>query len=182
MTNENDQDLTRSSQQKLTKYSSDLIKKGLGLAKSIQVNSDNQFIDFFLEGKRKNGEGNYQEAIQLLNKALSINPKYWDAYHARGFSYENLEDYQSAINDYNRALEINPNSAKTYSNRGNLYKELNNYQSAMEDYNQALRIDPNYLNAYHNRGNLYQSLKNYPQAIDNYSGNRMSEVYWSLLQ
>jgi hypothetical protein len=35
MTNENDQDLTRSSQQKLTKYSSDLIKKSLALVNKI---------------------------------------------------------------------------------------------------------------------------------------------------
>jgi tetratricopeptide (TPR) repeat protein len=52
MTNENDQDLTRSSQQQLTKYSSDLIKKGLNLASIINLkkntNNDNNNDKFWI--------------------------------------------------------------------------------------------------------------------------------------
>jgi tetratricopeptide (TPR) repeat protein len=54
MTNENDQDLTRSSQQKLTKYSSELLKKSLALANKVNSNLQNQKYywassDFFEE-------------------------------------------------------------------------------------------------------------------------------------
>ncbi len=73
MTNENDQDLTRSSQQKLTKSSSDLIKKGLGLAKSIQEPSESA-ESWKLRGNEFLRTEAYEEALVCYEKALEIDP------------------------------------------------------------------------------------------------------------
>ena len=45
MTNESHWDLTRSSQEKLTKYSSNLIKLGLNLSRQISLNYDSEIDD-----------------------------------------------------------------------------------------------------------------------------------------
>jgi WD40 repeat protein len=80
MANENDQDLTRSSQQKLTKYSSDLIKKGLNLAQIINKNLDQQ--KYFWASSSFLGE----DLEYISSVSISSNGKRLASYH---YSYRN---------------------------------------------------------------------------------------------
>ena len=52
--------------------------------------------------------GNCQQAIEDLNQAITLNPKYAEAYNNRGYVYMRLQNYESALNDLNRAIELRP--------------------------------------------------------------------------
>ena len=67
------------------------------------------------------------KAIEILTKALQINPNYAIAYYNRGLTYDNLSKYSSALADYTKAIQINPNYADAYYNRGNTYRNLSKY-------------------------------------------------------
>lgn len=51
----------------------------------------------------------FEEAINFFTLAISLDPKYIDAYFNRGYSYELLGDYVNARKDYQKALELFPN-------------------------------------------------------------------------
>ena len=66
-------------------------------------------------------EENYNEAINLFNEALQLNPNLADAYNTRGWTYFCLKQYERAIQDFNKAIELNPNFFEAYANRGYAY-------------------------------------------------------------
>ena len=113
--------------------------------------------------------GQYQQAIEDLNKTISLKPDYADAYNSRGNAYGNLGQYRQAIEDYNKAIGLKPDYADAYNSRGTAYAKLGQYRQAIEDYNKAIGLKPDYADAYNNRGNAYLERGNYQQAIENYN-------------
>lgn len=49
------------------------------------------------------------KALEYFTKAINANPKYAEAYFARGVCYEELKDKTNAFADYNMCLQLKPN-------------------------------------------------------------------------
>ncbi len=125
--------------------------------------------DFVIESGEKYKKGDFQGAIEDLDKAIIINPKYAEAYNSRGLTYKALKEYPKAIADYDRAIELNPKLALAYTNRGMIYHALKEYPKAIADYDKAIEINANHTYAYNSRGNIYAELKEIPKAISDYT-------------
>ena len=108
----------------------------------------------------------YKEAIQDFDKAVSLKPNYWEAYHARGIAKSGIKDDDGALADYNKALAIDANNRNPhiYSNRGNVLVRKGEYDKAIHDYNKALSIQK-FANAYSGRGFAWYYKKEYERAI-----------------
>ena len=126
-------------------------------------------IEWFEKAQMYYKVGNFNEAINALNKSIEIVPIFINAYYSRAYAYENLGNYNLAIQDYNMAIEIQPNDAAAYFGRGQLYSALNNFSSALLDYNKAIELNPKYALAFYYRGNTHGILRNYNQAINDYN-------------
>lgn len=90
---------------------------------------------------------NYKQAIAEYDKAIRLDPTYWEAYVNRGSSYDSLRQYQRAIDDFDAALRIK-RDARMYARRAQAYQGLGQYDRALQDVNEALRLDPQYPLAY----------------------------------
>ncbi len=112
-------------------------------------------------------QGNYDRAIVDYNQALTIDPKYVQAYTNRGTVYSHKGDYDRAIADYNQALTINPQDAYTLTMRGDAYNKKKQYDQAIEDYNRALEFQE-HAAIFHGRGKAYRNQKKYSQAIQDF--------------
>ncbi len=108
------------------------------------------------------------QALDYLNKAISLESGSAGSYNNRGLAYDDLGKYQRAIEDYNQAIHLNPNIAMIYSNRGNAYNNLQNRQKAIKDFNKAISLDPKYAEAYYNRGRAYYFLSQHQRAIEDF--------------
>jgi len=117
-------------------------------------------IEWFEKAQMYYKVGNFNEAINALNKSIEIVPIFINAYYSRAYAYENLGNYNLAIQDYNMAIEIQPNDAAAYFGRGQLYSALNNFSSALLDYNKAIELNPKYALAFYYRGNTHGVLRN----------------------
>jgi len=84
---------------------------------------------------------NPKEALEYLDQAIRLDPKYGDAYYNRGRTYGVLGRYQRAIEDFNQAIRLDPKYALAYTNRGIAYNNLGQHKRAIEDFNQANRLD-----------------------------------------
>jgi tetratricopeptide (TPR) repeat protein len=125
--------------------------------------------DFVIESSEKYKKGDLQGAIADLDKAITINPQYAEAYNNRGLTYKALKDYQKAIADLDKAIVLNPKMALAYTNRGIIYHALKDYPKAIADFDKAIEINVNHTYAYNSRGNTYAELREHPKAIADYT-------------
>ena len=86
-------------------------------------------------------EGEYEEALRLINIAVEIQPKSTEAWNNKAVILKELKQYKSAFGAFSRALFINRNTARVYVNRAELFMEVEWYQKALEDLNSAVELE-----------------------------------------
>jgi protein O-mannosyl-transferase len=99
--------------------------------------------------------GQYDKALEDLDKAIMLYPDYSDAYSNRGIIYSKIGLLDSALQSFNKAVALKPNAAEAYSNRGVAYAMNGQYDKALEDYDRAIELNQDYAVSYYNRGKLF---------------------------
>jgi tetratricopeptide (TPR) repeat protein len=112
-------------------------------------------------------QGNYPQAIALLNQLIYRHPENAVDYNNRGLIYFQSGETQKALHDYNTALQLNPNLASAYNNRANYHAACGELTVALADYDQALDLNPRHVRAWINRGITLRDLGKYAAAIEN---------------
>ena len=100
--------------------------------------------EHYYQGVFQGKQGNYNEAILELEKAIQSDPAYADAYNALAVVYHRQKQYQKAIENYLLAIETNPRYVKARTNLAMIYHEQGQAQKALRQLEQALQDDPAY--------------------------------------
>ncbi len=111
---------------------------------------------------------NKQDAIQLYNDCLALNPKYPHTYLNRGVTYYYLKDYEKAMADYNKAIELNPQYALALDNRASLLLDSGELEAALSDETKAIAARADFRTYYFNRARIYRKLKRYDEALKDF--------------
>jgi tetratricopeptide (TPR) repeat protein len=122
--------------------------------------SDSTSVEWFNQGNTLRADGQYQEALEAYNKALSIDPNYAEAWTYKGNTLYRLGRYQEALDAVNKSLSINPDFEVTWNNKGLILQSLSRDQEALDAYNKALSINPDYSPAKNNKRKLLNSDEN----------------------
>ncbi|HEY9799622.1 MAG TPA: tetratricopeptide repeat protein [Leptolyngbyaceae cyanobacterium] len=112
--------------------------------------------------------GDFAGALASYDKALKIQPDYYQAWNNRGSALANLEQYEQALASFDKAIEIQPNSYQAWNNRGSALANLEQYEQALASYDKALQIQPDFYQAWHNRGFAQGNLGQHEQALASY--------------
>jgi tetratricopeptide (TPR) repeat protein len=97
-------------------------------------------VDWFEKGIALGNARNISEAIESFNRAITLNPKFAEAYLMRGMCYKERDYHASqerrdylnqAISDFTKAMDINPTGPfggipkeQVFYRRGEIYREL----------------------------------------------------------
>lgn len=103
--------------------------------------------------------GDFDNAIQDYEKAISLNEKVAHVYHdlAMALAEKGLVDL--AISNYYKAIMYNhPKPEWTYTNLSGLYLQKNQPLTAIDKSNTAIKFNPNYPNSYIARGLAYAAI------------------------
>ena len=83
-------------------------------------------------------KGQYEKAIEFLDKAIEKKPDFRPALLNRGADKSEIGNFNGAIEDYEKILKFDPDNTLVLGNIGNNYKRLGLQEKAIEYYNRAL--------------------------------------------
>jgi tetratricopeptide (TPR) repeat protein len=95
-------------------------------------------------GVQASGIGRYQEAIEYLNKVISIRPDFSKAYESLGNAYFNLGQYENALSSYMKSLKLNPSSRDAMVMSAQCEIILGESGQAIQNLQSLLKKDPSY--------------------------------------
>jgi len=121
--------------------------------------------------------GNYRIVIDLLNKAIDLDPSLEEAYVERGEAHAMLGNHGQAIEDFNEVIELNSRSFKSFRGRANAYSELSNHSQAIIDFTSAIELEPvNYPELYYLRGKSHEKLGNRDEAKEDFKNAKVLRI------
>jgi protein O-mannosyl-transferase len=109
------------------------------------------------------------EAIYDFNKAIKINPGFYDAYINRGLAFTSLNKQNLALDDFETAIKLKPFFYMGYNNRGATKANLKNFKGAIIDFSKAIELEPKNGSSYINRGRVRVTLNDFEGAIQDYN-------------
>ena len=109
--------------------------------------------------------GKLDEAIEVYNKALSLNPNYAEGYNNMAIVLQKQGKLEEAIVSFKKAFSIKPDYAEAYCNMGTTLQKQGKLDEAIEAYNNALSHNPNYAQAYYNMGSSFKAQGKLDKAI-----------------
>ncbi|XP_052040667.1 tetratricopeptide repeat protein 6 isoform X1 [Apodemus sylvaticus] len=111
---------------------------------------------------------NKQNSILDFNRALTLNPKHYQAYLSRVAYYGLKGRYSKAILNCNEAIRLYPESVRAYICRGVLKYYNRNYKLGIIDLSTAVNMDKNSYTAFYNRALCYTKIGEHQMALRDY--------------
>jgi tetratricopeptide (TPR) repeat protein len=124
---------------------------------------------YYKAGIHYSQSGYQSDAIIDFSHAIELNPKYGDAYFARGTLKLALQHFEAAINDYDKAIELNPSDEPALYYRGLCKFGLKDAKGAIADFSAAIELDPGDANAYEYRGRAQAILRDRNDALNDFN-------------
>lgn len=112
------------------------------------------------EQEKGNDQGFFvKKGLDIVEKAIKIEPNNSDVYRAQAYVYEILPDVMMAVDSYTRAIELDKNNILAYVGRGHAYNMAGMLTLAHEDYQKAgsIDVDNKYMAVYSNLCRLESS-------------------------
>ncbi len=118
------------------------------------------------------GQGDHQQAIELMQRSLAINEAQGLVHYNLGTAWEAAGKPQQAIAAYERAIELEPTLAEAHLNLGVALQKRRDLEAAKECFRRALAVRPRYAEAHNNlgfallaSGQAEQALERFDQAL-----------------
>ncbi|CCX46624.1 putative uncharacterized protein [Bacteroides sp. CAG:927] len=122
-----------------------------------------------------NSHGDYQKALEDMNEAIKLQPRYAGYFINRAFLRHQTDDYYGAMSDYDYAVQLDPLNSVALYNRALLRAEVHDYNRAIDDLNQVIALHPNDYRTLYNRSIVFKEKGDYKDALKDV--NKVIEAY-----
>jgi predicted O-linked N-acetylglucosamine transferase (SPINDLY family) len=109
--------------------------------------------------------GDLERSIQLLEKAIAIQPNISGFHSNLAMAYKDNNQFQPALDHYQKALALSPKNPVIHFNLGALYQTYERFEDAFLSYEQSLAINPKQPLVYNNMGHLFLKCGDVQHAI-----------------
>jgi tetratricopeptide (TPR) repeat protein len=124
-----------------------------------QAEASNKAVeDFVAQAHKAMTSGKPQEAVNLLRRAIDLEPARADLYLMRSRALDSSGKMDAALDDANKYIELEPNDAFGYLNRSRVYMSMDKSQLALADATKAIELEPNEPDGYYRRSDIYLDL------------------------
>jgi len=123
------------------------------------------------EGINNIQNGEFQSAIENINKSLEFKKEWEIPYFYRAVAHQALKNFDDAMLDYTKVLNINKKMTDAYYNRAKIIltrKDIENpdISSAVADLEKALEQDEKFIDALYAMAAAQKKLENYEKAME----------------
>lgn len=142
--------------------------------RAIKLNPNDHADAYLVLGTLADRNGDHDARISYVSKAITLAPKFAEAYVIRGDGYLREHKYDLALADFNKAIGLKPSLAGTlkqnfeivYIERGGLLMRSGNFMAAIDDYTSALQLNPVNARALNDRGDAYNTIGDFNKGIE----------------
>jgi len=110
----------------------------------------------------------FEKAIEMLNKAIEIQPQNQATIHNLGTAYQELGNLKEAIKYYKKVLHVNPKHTNANYSLGIVYYKLKDLKTAKSYLKKTIDIQKNYALAFFSLASIHVELKEYNDALSSY--------------
>ena len=111
---------------------------------------------------------NVPKAIELIKKAIELNPKQAAYYGNLANIYKSQQQFDKAIANYQHAVLLAPNYLDAYNQMGIIFSTLGKLSEAVSCFRQTQAIDPNNAEGHNNLGIVLRRQGKFKEAIECY--------------
>jgi tetratricopeptide (TPR) repeat protein len=111
----------------------------------------------------------YEDAVQLLNRAVILDPHNYEAYRWRAVAFAKMSRFKEALADAERAITLDPRHLAGMSTKVGCLNHLGQYEKSIQVANEAAKKLPHARWIYFSRGRALCITRKYAQAIPDLS-------------
>src|SRR4030095_2041440 len=86
--------------------------------------------------------GQYSKAVELLSRAIQLNPDLAEAHYFLGATYNNMDQHEEAIKEFKESIRLKPGWADAHSGLGVAYNCSKLFDESVKALLQAIRLAP----------------------------------------
>ena len=136
------------------------------IEKALQINS-NSINGYLMRADIAiNSDKNYASALEDMNHAIKLQPKYAGYFINRAYLRYMTDDFQGAFADYDYALQLDPQNTTALFNRGLLRAEVHDTNKAIADFTSVLALDSKDYKTIYNRSMLLAEIGDFRSALN----------------
>ena len=120
----------------------------------------------FKKGINLMADEKLEEAIDVFEQALRIEPDNVETLMKLGYARFHLEDYSESLKVYDKILEIDVTNPEAWNLKGLVHYEQKNYSKALDAVTKAIESDPTYGMALYNQACFLSLLNQVPEALE----------------
>jgi len=112
------------------------VDEALDIFRKVMRMRPDLFWPYYYYGKlaSKPGHGNNAEAVEMLRKAVQLNPSYPEAHCELGRVLARTGETQEAIAELNKSIQLNPDLAQSYYQLALVYRKTGDQAKAQEQF------------------------------------------------
>jgi len=130
------------------------------ISKAETNNNTVSYTDYVDEANKLYKSGQYDLAIEAVNKAIHLDSNNSLLYNIKGIILCRSDQANLGLEAFNKAIELNPNDSSFYHNKSMVLAQLGKYDIALEAINKSLELNPRNSDAQRVKQLLIQKLEN----------------------
>lgn len=123
----------------------------------------------FSDGEQMLKVGRYAEAIQSLDRALTVDKGMANAYLLRGRAKVALGQIEPAVRDFTKVIQLQPAGTDAFVERAAIHLGTNDYPAVIADCGEAISRNPKLTYAYTLRGMAFREMGNLPKSLEDFN-------------
>ncbi|MFK7798623.1 MAG: tetratricopeptide repeat protein [Aureispira sp.] len=144
-------------------------EKAKQIYKAVISQHDKHTASLVALGVYASNDGQAEEALEYLNRAVAAQADYEDAYRVRAIIHNTLGNYEDALQDLERALEQNPNDSQLWLQKIKLLDNVNLFAEAAQAFEDWIALAPTESSRYYAQAAYLTQLSHFEAAEAAYS-------------
>jgi len=130
------------------------------------VNPDYNRMKLFKKGINLMADEKLEDAIEMFQQALRIDPNSVDTLMKLGYARFHLEDYNGSLKVYDKIFDIDITNPEAWNLKALVHYEQKKYAQALDAVEKAIESDPTYQAAWYNKACFLSLLNQVPDALE----------------